>query len=291
MLIPRSWSSADDQTDASQIALSSQPMATDGRFKAGAFMLFVAWCVICYSLWHSIKHYKPRNRGIFNSIVGFFRYCPSRFMLLLPLSLIMIGYEAAIAFDYTINPISTKTNAGWIYGLGYGPTVLILVVFVVYGYLDENEDRVLLRQRRERGEIIDAEIGIVKKPRWWDSYRRDHHAQFANNNERLRNMAGEIGGGAATQRRIQRDIEMGHMPVPAGGVAPSLAATPFAGGAQVMSKTTAAPPAYSVTATAAPSSLLPDRARGPGSSERSESTTTTSTRGAPPTQVRSMLDV
>src|SRR4051812_24129151 len=110
MIIPRTWRGAEMQASPDQTLQQAEPMATDSRFKAAAFLLFLAWGVIVFSLRHSIKWYKPRNRGIFNRIVGFFRYTPLKFILVLPLALIAIGYEAAIAFDFAINPISIKAE-------------------------------------------------------------------------------------------------------------------------------------------------------------------------------------
>jgi hypothetical protein len=277
MAILRTWAGVELQASPDQTLQQAEPIATDGRFKAAAFFLFLAWCVIIFSLRHSIKWYRPRNRGMCNRFLGFFRYTPSKFMLVIPLALVIIGYEAATAFDFTINPMSINAGSGWIFGLGYGPPLLILFIFNVYGYIDENEDQVLLQQRRERGEAIDQELGIVKKPRWWDSFRRDFHTS----EQRLRNMTTEVGGGQATHQNItiQRDIEMGIMPIPSGVLSePTAAATtnPFADEVQMGGATTVtSPPAYSSHAGPAEGSLG-------RSSTRDD---------APPMKVRSMLDV
>ena len=264
MIIPRTWGGAEKQASPDQTLQQAEPMATDSRFKAAAFLLFFAWCVIVFSLWHSIRWYKPRNRGIFNRLVGFFRYTPSKFMLVLPLTLMAIGFEAATAFDFTINPISINAKVGWIYGLGYGPLLLTLFVFEVYGFIDEYDDQVLLQQRRESGETIDQEVGIAKKPRWWDSFRRD----FQTSEQRLRGIAADIDGGRATQRRIQRDFEL--QPATAAPI------NPLTDEARSCATMSSSPPAYTPCAET--------------NSGRSDSTMGNSIR-TPPVRVRSMLHV
>lgn len=171
MTIPRSWTKIQHQRSLEQQSASAAPIMTDGRFKAASIFAFLAWCVICYSLRHSIHYYKPRNRGLWNRFIGFFHWAPTKFMLVIPMALVMIGYSAAIAFEWTINPLRYDALPGWIYGLGHAPIILIISVFEIYGYIDENEDRLILKQRRELGRSNDAELGIdgavVKKPGWW----------------------------------------------------------------------------------------------------------------------------
>lgn len=122
----------------------------------------------------------------------------------------MIGYEATIAFDFSISPLNQHGNVAIIYGLGWTPIFLILVIMEVWGYLEPNEDRVLIRQRRIRGAEIDQELGLIKKPHWWRRLHNDHnlnvHDQIARN-------VNEIGGGAATTKNLSRAIEMGDLPV------------------------------------------------------------------------------
>ncbi len=79
----------------------------------------------------------------------------------MPLALVMIGYSAVIAWEWTINPLRYDALPGWIYGLGQGPILLIIAVFEIYGYIDGNEDRVLLKQRRERDRAYNAELGLT----------------------------------------------------------------------------------------------------------------------------------
>lgn len=197
MVFPRSWTPIELQRSPSQVILKAEPSATDTRFKAAAFLLFCSWLVAFFSLCHSIFHYNPRT-------------LPMKQPLLLFFSLIMIGYEATIAFDFSISPLNQHGNVAIIYGLGWTPIFLIMVIMEVWGYLKPNEDRVLIRQRRIRGAEIDQELGLVKKPHWWRRLHNDHnlnvHDQIARN-------VNEIGGGAATTKNLSRAIEMGDLPV------------------------------------------------------------------------------
>ena len=211
LTVPRSWTQIEYQRSLEQQSSQAKPAGTDGRFKAGAMFAFLAWCVICYSLRHSIYYYKPQNRGLWNRSKGFLHSVPSKFMLVIPLALVVVGYAAAIAFDWSISPLKYNAPPSWIYGLGYGPILLIVIVFEVYGYIDGNEDRLLIAQRRERGRVVDAELGIRKKPGWW-SKRHGEEAGVMSAEDRLKAMTSELGGGQPTHRNIQRSLEMGTLP-------------------------------------------------------------------------------
>jgi hypothetical protein len=206
MAIPRAWQPIEEQRSADQAVDVAEPAATDARFKAAAFFLFLSWLVVCFSLLHSIHHYKPRNRGFFNRFIGFFHYTPIKFLLTIPLSLVMIVYEAAIAFDFSFSPLRLGVNPAWIYGLGWTPIALIILIHEISGIMYPNEDTEILRQRRIRGVEIDEEMGFIKKPRWWSRLHGDHNLSV---HETIKKNVREVGGGAATARNVERSIEMG----------------------------------------------------------------------------------
>jgi len=210
MVIPRPWGKIEMQRSVEQTNAVAEPMATDGRFKASAFFLFFAWVTIVYCQLHNLHYYKPRNRGLFGSILGFVKYTPVKFLLAIPLALIMVGYAAASFFDFTISSLSLGADPAYIYGFGWGPILLIFLVYEVYGYIDPNEDKELIRQRSIRGAEIDQELGITKKPHWWGNLHGKHgmnvHEQIAQN-------VREVGGGAAAASSIESSIEMGNMAV------------------------------------------------------------------------------
>lgn len=116
---------------------------------------------------HSILQ-NPESRRL-DQLQGLLSWTPTKFLLLLPLALLVVGYAGVIAFEWSVSPLRYDVNPAWMYGLGYAPILLIILVFEVYGYIDRNEDRVLLDQRRERGRLHDMELGIhgSKKPSWW----------------------------------------------------------------------------------------------------------------------------
>lgn len=257
-----------------------------------------------FSLQHSIKHYKPRNRGLFNRMFGFIRYTPPKFLFTLALSLVMIGYEAACAFDFSISPLKYQTNLATMYGLGWAPIALILIVYEIAGYIDPNEDRELLHQRRVRGIEADQEIGITKKPHWWSRLHGDNRA--LNMQDRIAQNVGEIGGGRATTKNLERSIEMGNMPVskkqdqnkPVGDIdAIRVAANllfPNSTNEETQERFTDAPVSggrgRSLGETGRSNPSGRNETRG-GLSDRSDSTNSGVTLGAQPQQIRSMLDV
>ncbi|KAG9246017.1 hypothetical protein BJ878DRAFT_498875 [Calycina marina] len=203
MVIPRNWTNIEKQRDADQTRTYAEPVATDVRFKLGSFSLFGGWCTTVFSLGHSIHHYVlPLN----HRVLGVMKTIPLKFLLVLPLALITIGYSAALSFSFPISPLNLYPQLGYVYGLGWAPVFLIVLILEVYGYIDPNEDRELIKQRRKRGEEIDHRFGIVKKPAWW---RILHHRDFdVGVQERIRRNVGEIGGGSATTRKIRDDVEM-----------------------------------------------------------------------------------
>ena len=44
----------------------------------------------------------------------------------------------------------------------------------VYGFKEQNEDRILISQRIERGREQDAALGVTRKPGWWSRMHTEH---------------------------------------------------------------------------------------------------------------------
>ncbi|KAF2869139.1 hypothetical protein BDV95DRAFT_630269 [Massariosphaeria phaeospora] len=208
MTIPRSWTPLQKQSTPEQKNDIARPAATGPREKAGAIIAGVAWLVICYSLHHSMKHYKPSPPGIWNKITNFCRYCPAKIFINLIILAIRVGYGIASAWLWDLSIFQEDVHVGWPLGLGYGPMLLIIVVFEIAGFMEENEDKIIIQQRQARGIVEDAELNIVKKPSWWSKNIRE---RFASDDERLRNMTTEVGGGRPSARRPTEPIEMGDM--------------------------------------------------------------------------------
>lgn len=204
MVVPRGWSFAYKQRSPEQEALIAAPTATGTRFKAGAFLLFMAWLTICFSLWHSVRHYKPRNRGVINRSVGLIRSIPLRFLLLLPLLLSVVAYQALISFDFSWSVIKADGPVPVIYGWGYGAQLAIVLVQALYGFVNPNEDKELIRQRRVRGVETDRELGITRRPAWWRRVRGEHLVGFR---EQLIKNVKEVGQVHGTGRREEGDME------------------------------------------------------------------------------------
>ena len=211
MVIPRSWTPIEKQRSNTQTALLAEPSATDIRFKLAAFFLLCSWLTTVYSLRHSIKYYRSVNSGLFNQFVGFIKYTPRKFLLNLPLSLGMVAYAIGCSFEFSISPLNLDVDLEAMYGWGWGSVTLILAVQEIAGHFDPNEDRELIRQRRIRGAEIDQEMGITKKPHWWSRLHGDNRELGVH--ERIARNLSEVGGGQATTRRIESQIEMGNIPV------------------------------------------------------------------------------
>ncbi|CAK7231673.1 hypothetical protein SCUCBS95973_007998 [Sporothrix curviconia] len=204
LVVPRSWGNIEKQRSPEQIADVAAPDATDTRFKAAAFLLLVSWIVTVVSLRHSIKHYLPRNRGVFNRVVGIITSTPPRFVILLFLSLAMIAYQALCAWNFEYSVLKVDGDRLPIFLGGYTPPLLILIVQCLYGFVAPNEDRELMRQRRVRGLEQDRELGIVHKPAWWRRVNGDYIPDGESMRDRIARNVREIGGGRATARGINQ---------------------------------------------------------------------------------------
>lgn len=300
MTIPRGWTGIEEQRDPGQQAAVAEPAATDNRFKAAAFFLFLAWLVICFSLRHSIHHYKPRNRGIFNSSIGFLKYMPVKFLITLPLTLLVISYAAVCAFDFSVSPLKLGGNNRWIYGMGFTPIALIILIQEIFGYLDPNEDRELIRQRRIRGAEIDAEMGYTKKPSWWSRLHGDQYLSVTDTiTKNVREVAGRREG------ITEQSIEMGALPIsPQRGHPENITSNRYGSSVPESVRIGASllfpAPSGSIAKQSDPFADPKERGRlgsertttaTRGTSERSASTTSGTTLNAPPQKIRSMLDV
>lgn len=193
MIIPRNWTSIEYQRFPEQIRDVAIPAATDGRFKAAPFCLFIAWLVTVYSLWHSIKHYRARERSVLQRTLGFFSYTPWRFLILLPLSLAVPVFMEMVAWEFAWSPLNVTGMNVAIYVGGYVPSLLILLVQSIFGYFNPNEDKELLRQRRMRERAINQEMGLVNKPGWWSRLNREGLPGESMRDIIARNVA-EVGG-------------------------------------------------------------------------------------------------
>ncbi|OCK82425.1 hypothetical protein K432DRAFT_349054 [Lepidopterella palustris CBS 459.81] len=208
MVIPRSWSPLEEQNDKDQQEFVARPSGTDTREKAGAIMAALAWFAICFSLHHSLYYYKPRASGLWNKINSFCLHCPTKLFLSIAVLSVRIAYALASAWEWNISIFKYNVDLGWPFGLGFGTTLVIIFILEIAGYLEENEDKIIIDQRRERGRSVNQELGLVNKPSWWSKAQGDRHLD---DEQRLRNLTTEIGGGRPTARHVTANVELGNM--------------------------------------------------------------------------------
>lgn len=207
LVIPRNWGSIEKQRSEEQKWAVAAPTATDNRFKASAFILFMGWLTCVYHLRHSIKHYKERNRGILNRAAGLIKFTPYRFLLIVPISLFVAVFQGITVWKFEWSIMNVEGNRVAIFVGGYAPAILIMIIQIIAGFINPNEDRELIRQRQLRGEENDRELGIVRKPAWWSRLNGDVHANESMRDRITRNVR-ELGGGHATAKNIDESVEV-----------------------------------------------------------------------------------
>ncbi|KAK4224283.1 hypothetical protein QBC38DRAFT_485761 [Podospora fimiseda] len=227
LIVPRSWTAIQHQRYPEQIINDAAPTATSARFKAAAFMLVICWFLTLASLRTSIKYYRPRNRGIINRVIGFIKFTPMRFKILLPLAAAVPAFQALVAWHFDFSPLKVEGNLPAIYAGGYLPSLLIIYVQAIFGFLNPNEDKELQHQRQERTLQLNNEMGIVPKPTWWKRI----NGEMVNPNESMRDALvrnvreiqgnkprptnpDAIPGGDGGVNNQVRDVEMSPLPSP-----------------------------------------------------------------------------
>jgi hypothetical protein len=98
MVIPRNWTPLDAQGSPEQQRTLAEPMATDGRFKAGSIFAALAYFVIIYDIRHNLYHYKPHPPGIWKSFDNFLAHTPARIFFAIIVLGINVAYIIASAW-------------------------------------------------------------------------------------------------------------------------------------------------------------------------------------------------
>lgn len=209
MTIPHPWTAVEMQRSSSQAETVARPMALDGRFKAGALFAFAAWVVTCFSLSHSMRHYHYPAQALLRS-----HQMSDNSLVALCLSIVVaafaVGYAVAGTWVWSISPLNATVSPGFLFGIGYGSPLLIVLLYNIHGSITGNDDQTLLMQRDHSQHESNHELGLDRvrqKPSWWSKMYGDGHGNTSAD-ERLRYFASEVGGGPATARRIGEALEM-----------------------------------------------------------------------------------
>jgi hypothetical protein len=174
MTIPRPWTAVQKQRSFAQSESVARPVATDARFKAGSILACCTLVVVCYCIRHTSLYYNRLGQHKSDTWLGAVKYIPPKLILGILILSVRIGYAVVSAWNWSISPYRVGVGIGWLYGLGYGPALLLLILFNVWGFIEENDDRMLISQRVERNRTADHELGITReclKPPWWSKSR------------------------------------------------------------------------------------------------------------------------
>jgi hypothetical protein len=169
LAVPRNWRPLLFQSSPELQETIAKPAATDYRFRSAAFMALGALVVIFYSLSHSIYHYRlasPRWGMIYGAT-------PLKFTLILPILTVKVVQTLASSYAWSISPFNYNIQPGWMFGFGYLPVLLIIVLFNVFGLVEPNEDRALMllrweqRRNRRRMPVASRRLGLRTSSWGW----------------------------------------------------------------------------------------------------------------------------
>lgn len=292
MVIPRSWTNIEYQRSVEQEEDVARPSGTDTRLKVGALLAICAWIVIIVSLWHSIKVYKPDSASIGGKLTKFIRHCSLKHVACIVILGVRLAYGVLSAWSWDTSILKWDVNPVWPFALGFAPILIVVIILEVAGFIEENEDKVILRQRRERGAQYDRDLGITRKPNWWSKLNGD--PRYMNTDARLKAMT-TLGGGEATGRNVVANVELSTLSnvrnrSRSRPTAESLASDPFRD--RSPSDTISTTHTGGAAPRAGISRLDSDAAStATGATGATGMTGRTLTENAPPQQIRSMLDV
>ena len=167
LTIPRSWLPLKLQRAPEQQLEYAVPIVADIRFKLSGLFAACAWILIVFSLFHSLYYYvlpSPNTRGTQSparwSLEVITAHNLTKLCLAVTLLALRIGYAIASAWNFNISIYDINVELKWPVGLGYGSTIVMLFVLIVRGRREENDDVVLLAQRKEREKMCHTQMGV-----------------------------------------------------------------------------------------------------------------------------------
>ncbi|KAH0845412.1 hypothetical protein FOPE_11799 [Fonsecaea pedrosoi] len=135
-LVPRSWSFAQKQRSPTQTQGLARPVALDARFKSASVLATVCLGLIVFRLGYGSRTYRAN--------------IPTTLLLTIICLGLRVAYVLAGSWVWGLSPFRRDLSGGVLYGLGYAPALLILVLLNIHGYMNENEDKVLIALRASR---------------------------------------------------------------------------------------------------------------------------------------------
>ncbi|RAH46773.1 uncharacterized protein BO95DRAFT_441979 [Aspergillus brunneoviolaceus CBS 621.78] len=172
LTVPRSWGPIERQRSLEQQMADAKPAATDIRWRIASFLAMGGVLVICYSLEHSLYRYRIRPTSTWGQLMFYLNAAPSQFLVALVLLGFKVGYAIASAYDWTVSPLRYGVSGGWIYGLGYTPPLLLIILFNICGHCELNDDQALIARRGDLDSAIADDMGVgQRKPSWWTKGR------------------------------------------------------------------------------------------------------------------------
>jgi hypothetical protein len=117
-----------------------------------------------------------------------------------------------MAFVWDISLFKYDVRSWWPFTLGYTPVVIILIIFNIAGFMHSNEDKLIIKQRTQRGRAADLDMGLVQKPSWWT---KGTGKAYASDMERLRGLVADTNiHGANPSARGADGVELTDLPSP-----------------------------------------------------------------------------
>lgn len=160
--------------------------------------------------WEEEKHQQPPTKKRYTSP-------PSQFILAILLLTVKTAYAISSAFNWSISPLRYGVNPAYLFGLGYTPALLILVLFNICGWCEVNEDKLVLARRRIDNYGYDHRSSGKKRSYFTDKgvsgdagvYHGRGHPVVAVHVDSLGHSHGGTTGSNTDQEDLDRYVEMG----------------------------------------------------------------------------------
>ena len=174
LTIPREWHHVTRQNSPHEDhALLARLFATDSRFKTASFTALSAVTLVCYRLLYPSAAAAAAGRCSSSPLLE----TPLHFILGLLLLGLKVGYAVAAAFAWSVSPVRYGVSASYLFGLGYTPALLLVLLFNILGFFCD--DHLLVSAYASVGDASPEEEDENRRSRMWPRASKRRRARVS----------------------------------------------------------------------------------------------------------------